>query len=493
LYHFDRIQADPAVRFGATGRPRIGRGFGTRTPAAPERAPERHRRLSRRRLLGAATFALLCCGAGWLAAGFASIPSASAASLSAAEAREAAAFAISPLAFGADTGRRMGPTDAVEPLLDSPERPTLTLVATIGAGDGFARALERTGIAPADAARAAGLVGSVLPLDRIPAGTAMAVTLGRRSRAGTARPLDSLAFRASLDLALALKRGATGLALVRTPIAIDSTPLRIQGQVGDSLYRSARAAGVPAKAVEAYIRAIATQDGLDDLGAGDRFDIVLERRRAATGESETGRLLYAGLARGAGRDLQLMPWDRNGRTQWFEASGAGRERGGLIQPVPGGVTSGFGMRFHPILHYFRMHRGMDFHAAYGTPILAVTDGRVVAAGWAGGYGNQVRLGHEGGLVTSYSHMSRIAVEPGTVVRQGEVIGYVGATGLATGPHLHYEVYKDGAPVDPATIRWAARAELGGAALAAFRQRLKSLLALPVGNPRFAAAKLPPRA
>jgi murein DD-endopeptidase MepM/ murein hydrolase activator NlpD len=490
LYHFDRIQAEPPARFGAAGRPRIARGFGTRTPAGLGRPPKQQSRLSRRRLLGAATFVLLCCSAGWLAAGFASIPSASAASLGAAEAREAAAFAISPLAYGADTGRRMAPTEAVEPLLDSPERPTLTLVATIGAGDGFARALERSGIATADAARAAGLVGSVLPLDRIPAGTAMAVTLGRRSEAGAARPLDSLAFRARLDLALALKRGPTGLALVRTPIAVDSTPLRIQGQIGDSLYRSARAAGVPAKAVEAYIRAIATQDGLEDLGAGDRFDIVLERRRAATGESETGRLLYAGLARAAGRDLQLMPWSRDGRTQWFEASGAGRERGGLIQPVPGGVTSGFGMRFHPILHYFRMHRGMDFHAAYGTPILAVTDGRVVAAGWAGGYGNQVRLGHEGGLVTSYSHMSRIAVEPGALVRQGEVIGYVGATGLATGPHLHYEVYKDGAPVDPASLRFAARAELDPAALAAFRQRLKGLLSLPVGN---VATKFPPRA
>jgi murein DD-endopeptidase MepM/ murein hydrolase activator NlpD len=506
LYQFSHFEADAAapLRFGVPGdRPRIGRGFGSRGQSGPMavRRPGVAAGLdarfgSGRWLRGAASLSLLCCAAWTLAPGLETIPVASASPLGASEAREAAALAIAPLAYGGDTGRRMPPGDAVESLLDSPERPTLTLVAMLGQGDGLVRALERSGVAGADAARVAALVAQVVPLDQIRAGTAMTVTLGRRTDAAAARPLDGLAFRARLDLALSLARGPAGLILRRTPIAIDSTPLRIQGPVGDSLYRSARAAGVPAKAVEAYIRAIATQDGLDDLGADDRFDIVLERRRAATGESETGRLLYAGLTRTAGKDLQLMPWPQGGTTQWFEASGVGKQRGGLIQPVPGGVSSSFGMRFHPLLHYFRMHRGMDFRAAYGTPILAVTDGRVAAAGWAGGYGNQVRLGHGGGLVTSYSHMSRIAVEPGALVRQGEVIGYVGSTGLSTGPHLHYEVYRHGAPIDPAGLRFAVRAQLDGPALAAFRERLRSLLALPVGqaaSPRFARAGASPKA
>jgi len=495
LYQFEPLTADPiasAALQPLPGRPRIARGFGARAAPAHSPRPRYATDLgsgvgSARWLRGLATLLALCCGAWAAAPGLAPIPVASAAPLDAAEARERAALAIAPLALGADTGRRMARTAAVEPLLDSPERPTLELVATIGAGDGFLRALERAGTAAADAEAAARLVAASVPLERIPAGTALALKLGRRPAPDAPRPLESLAFRARLDLALAVRRTAGGLAAERTAVAVDETPLRIQGLVGDSLYRSARAAGVPAKAVEAYIRAIATQDGLDGLAAGDRFDIVLEHRRAATGETESGRLLYAGLARQEGKDLQLMPWSESGRTQWFEASGVGKERGGLIQPVPGGVSSSFGMRFHPILHYFRMHRGMDFHATYGTPILAVTDGRVAAAGWAGGYGNQVRLDHGGGLVTSYSHMSRIAVAPGHAVRQGEVIGYVGSTGLSTGPHLHYEVYRNGTPVDPAGIRFAVRAQISGPGLAAFRKRLKSLLALPVGAARTATA------
>jgi murein DD-endopeptidase MepM/ murein hydrolase activator NlpD len=153
------------------------------------------------------------------------------------------------------------------------------------------------------------------------------------------------------------------------------------------------------------------------------------------------------------------------------------------------------MRRHPILGYSRMHKGMDFRAGYGTPILAATDGRVAAAGWAGGYGNQVRIAHSGGLVTSYSHMSRIVARPGTQVRQGQVIGYVGSTGLSTGPHLHYELLKDGVPINPAAVKFVGRAQLDGESLAAFRARLRTLLAVKPGAARMAetSTKKKPRA
>ena len=159
----------------------------------------------------------------------------------------------------------------------------------------------------------------------------------------------------------------------------------------------------------------------------------------------------------------------------------------MTQPVPGPVTSAYGLRMHPILGYQRMHRGLDFRAAYGTPILAVADGRVSAAGRAGGYGNQVRLAHANGLMTSYSHMSRIAVSPGGRVRQGQVIGYVGSTGLSTGPHLHFETYRGGATINPRSVRFVGRAQLSGGALAAFRARLRGLLATPAGAVQQASA------
>jgi murein DD-endopeptidase MepM/ murein hydrolase activator NlpD len=146
------------------------------------------------------------------------------------------------------------------------------------------------------------------------------------------------------------------------------------------------------------------------------------------------------------------------------------------------------MRRHPILGYSKMHKGIDFRAGYGTPILAAADGRVSRAGWAGGYGNQVRLEHAACIATSYSHMSRIVARPGQFVRQGQVIGYVGATGLATGPHLHYELYRCGVTVDPNSVKFTMRAQLAGADLAGFRTKLRRLLSVRVGGESFAEAQ-----
>jgi murein DD-endopeptidase MepM/ murein hydrolase activator NlpD len=433
---------------------------------------------------GFATCAALCYAAWSLGPTMAPLPGLSPAPLPDAQFEEVRALGFAPLALGADTGRRMAPTDAVVPLTDTPERPIIDLRATLGRGDGLARVLERAGVGSAEAQRAAELIGEAVSLDDIRAGTAVDLTLGRRPNRRVARPLEKLTFRARFDLRLEIARVEGALVLTRIPIAVDETPLRIQGRVGASLYRSARAAGVPARLVESYIRALATQVSVPSgLNSDDRFDLIIEHRRAATGETETGRLLFAGLERERGRDLQLMQWTTGGSSQWFEASGVGRESGGLMQPVPGRITSNYGLRMHPILGYSRMHRGIDFRAAHGTPILAAADGRVSRAGWAGGYGRQVRINHASGLATSYSHMSRIAVSPGASVRRGQVIGYVGSTGLSTGPHLHYEMYRNGATINPRSVRFTSRAELSGRELAEFRSRLRGLLATPVGAAR----------
>lgn len=142
------------------------------------------------------------------------------------------------------------------------------------------------------------------------------------------------------------------------------------------------------------------------------------------------------------------------RAESAKAAAAGTEQpevasSGWVRPVPGAVTSGFGPRLHPILGYYRMHTGWDLSAASGTPIASATAGTVILAGWFGGYGTTVVVDHGGGLTTLYAHQSSLAVSYGAAVGAGDVVGYVGSTGLSTGPHLHFEVRVDGNPVDPA--------------------------------------------
>ena len=386
---------------------------------------------------------------------------------------------IMPLALGADSGRQMGATAAVVPLKAAPERPSIQFVATLGGGDSFGRMLQRAGVGGDDAARVTSLVAQAISLQDIAPGTQVDVTLGRRSAPGQPRPVDAISFRARFDLALEIERQGGGLTLERKAIRVDNTPLRIRGLAGDSLYRSMRAAGAPASAVQQYLKALGEQVDLDSgVRPTDTFDMILSYKRAATGERQAGQLLYAGVDRGGKPHTQLMRWGSDGR--FYEASGVGEQRSGLLAPVPGPISSSFGMRRHPILGYFRRHAGMDFKAGYGTPIVAVTDGVVASAGRAGGCGNAVKLAHAAGLATRYCHMSRIAVYGGQPVRRGQVIGYVGSTGLSTGPHLHYEMYRNGAAVNPASVSFVTRALLSGESLQRFRGVLAELKKVETG-------------
>jgi murein DD-endopeptidase MepM/ murein hydrolase activator NlpD len=401
--------------------------------------------------------------------------------LSGSEWDEARAQSIAPLAWGAATGRHMAANDMVAPLAERPERPIQDVVLTFGQGDSFARALERAGVSKADAGDAAQLVSGAIALGDIRPGTRIDMTLGRRPDRTVARPLEKLAFRAKFDLKVLLNRNSDALALTRQAIAVDHTPLRIQGLVGSSLYRSARAAGAPAKAVEAYIKAIASRISIGrDVGSADTFDFVLKQARAATGEVQLGELMYAGLDQGR-KKIQLVKWGDQGREQWFEANGVGERRGTMGMPVAGRLTSGFGIRIHPILRTARMHKGLDIAAAYGSPIYAAMDGVVALAGRNGGYGNFVKLMHGGGMATGYGHMSRIAVRPGTRVARGQVIGYVGSTGMSTGPHLHYELWKNGVAINPRSVSFTTMAQLSGATLKAFKARVASLMSVRPGG------------
>jgi len=257
------------------------------------------------------------------------------------------------------------------------------------------------------------------------------------------------------------------------PAANDTNAQRFGGRVGQDLTQSLERAGVPERAGREYVavlsRAVRLANG---LSVDDRFDLIIERKR----DGSLGQLLYAGLDRVARADVELLKWTDGKRNIWVDAdAGYGGGSSAMRMPVSGRVTSGFGERFHPILGYTRMHEGVDLGAPSGAPIVAAADGRVIAAGWRGGYGRQVAIVHGGGLETTYSHMSRIVAEPGSLVHQGQLIGYVGASGLATGPHLHYEVLKNGRPVNPLSVKLAGPSQLDEEHLRALHDRLRQLL------------------
>jgi murein DD-endopeptidase MepM/ murein hydrolase activator NlpD len=371
----------------------------------------------------------------------------------------------------------MAANDLVAPLAETPERPTLDMTATFGTGDSFTRLLQRAGVSAADASRAADLVSGAVAVDDIKPGTRIDLTLGRRPSRNVARPLDHLAFRARFDLNLSLARQGDTLAMTRHAIAIDNTPLRIQGLAGSSLYRSARAAGAPAKAVEAYIKAIASRISIGAVAPSDTFDFVLRQARAATGEVQLGDLMFAGLEQRA-KKTQLVKWDDG---QWYEANGQSQRQGFMGMPVSGRISSNFGMRRHPLLGFMRMHKGIDIGAAWGSPIYAAIEGTVQFAGRSAGYGNFVKLSHAGGIASGYGHMSRILVRPGQHVSRGQQIGAVGSTGMSTGPHLHWEVWRNGVSVNPRGFSFSSVATLSGEKLRAFKSRVAQLMAVKPGQ------------
>ncbi len=387
---------------------------------------------------------------------------------------------VMPLAYGADSGSRMAATGSVLRLRDNPERPSIQITATMGQGDSLLRVLRRAGIGLSEARIISTLVAKATPVHLIASGTPIDIRLGRRSARNSTRPVERLSFRARFDLGLAIERYGDTLALKRNEINVDNTPLRIKGKVGGSLYRSARAAGVEASKVQQFLKVISQRLSLSKIRSSDEFDIIIEHRRAATGETQVGDLLFAGIERRGSPRVQMLKWQQGNSSQWFEASGIGETRGALSRPVPGKVTSGFGRRRHPVLGYVRMHNGIDFNARYGTPIRAASDGRVTYSGRNGGAGKFVKIKHNNNLSTGYAHMSRIAVSRGKYVRRGQIIGYVGSTGLSTGPHLHYILYRNGRPINPNSVKFTQTAQLSGQELINFKSKLAQLKSVTPG-------------
>jgi murein DD-endopeptidase MepM/ murein hydrolase activator NlpD len=390
---------------------------------------------------------------------------------------------IAPLALGGRTGAFTRPDPArVIPLADIPERPRIEVSARMDRGRSFAQTLRRAGLSAEDAKAVEALIRPAINPASLAPGTVLDIALGRRETKSVPRPLEQLGFRAAFDLRLAVNRIDGTLALKRIPIKVDSTPLRVTGLVGRSLQASLRSAGIPTSQAREFVRTMGYIIDLQrGVGRNDKFDIIIEQDKAETGEIRHGNLLYGAIDKPAKDRIDFARFapGRSGG-DFFRASGESARKGLMRTPVDGArMTSKFGMRFHPLLNFSRMHQGVDFGARHGSPIYAAASGKADFVGPHGGHGNYVRLAHSGGLKTAYAHMSRFAVKRGQQVSQGQIIGYVGSTGVSTGPHLHYEVWLNGKPVNPMTLKFTGGNQLTGEDMNRFQSELNRLRNLAV--------------
>lgn len=370
---------------------------------------------------------------------------------------------------------------------------------TLGRGESLQSLLQRGGLSDADAARAVQAAASTsLDERRIPAGMPVAI----RTEATDSVPSE-VSLQLSLDRILRLRRtgGSWSGTEERVPWTTDT--IVVGGTIASNLYDAMDASAgkdLPAAAREQLAWSLADVyeyrvDMSRDLQAGDRFGVVAERLVSPSGGVRIGKIIAATFSL-SGSMIKAIRFDSelsNGR--FFDQAGRSMKAAFLRAPLEfRRISSVFGGREHPILGGWRMHKGTDYAAAAGTPVRAIGDGVVVREGWGNGYGNVLEIRHPNGFVTRYGHLSRFAsgVHAGSRVTIGQTVAYVGSTGLATGPHLHFEVLVNGQQRDPrAALKSAGGEPIPAAERSAFEQERDRLLA-ELGDPTAGVTKLAAR-
>ncbi|MGQ4660575.1 peptidoglycan DD-metalloendopeptidase family protein [Lysobacter sp. F6437] len=268
------------------------------------------------------------------------------------------------------------------------------------------------------------------------------------------------------------------------------------GEISSSLYASARRAGLSPSAIATLTDDIFQYDiDFTDAQKGDRFSVVYEQLWREGERIGTGEVAAATFTTG-GKTFSGFRFEHDGKVGYYTADGRPLKKAFIRMPIPyARVTSGFTKaRKHPVLGRTRRHDGVDYGAGTGTPIHAAGDARVKFVGWKSGYGRTIVLDHGRGYTTLYAHMSRFGkYKRGSSIKQGTVIGYVGSSGLATGPHLHYEFRINGVHRNPLTVTMPPPEPLKGAALVAFRAQTAPALARIQQVEKIMYAKVEPAA
>lgn len=386
----------------------------------------------------------------------------------------------------------IAPEPVVAPVVveaPAPPQPRVELVE-IESGDNLMDVLVRTGAERFDAHVAIqSLQGVYDPRRDLRVGDELTVIFDPVEDTGTGSSttadavdyvLSGLSLPVAYDRNVMVDRNEDGGFVSREVLLeLESEVVAVQGSIDSSLFVNARDAGVPISVLVELVKIFSFDvDFQRDIWRDDKFEVMFDRQRNPEGEVvNNGDILYAKLTL-RGTELPLYRYENSlGNIDYFNEKGEGVRKALMKTPIDGArLSSRFGNRKHPILGFTRLHAGVDFAAPRGTPIYAAGDGNVVRASTFGGYGKYIKIRHNGTYSTAYAHLHGYArgIRSGARVRQGQIIGYVGSTGRSTGPHLHYEIHRDGKPINPLGLKLPSGEKLKGDRLAAFLEHRTTL-------------------
>ena len=365
---------------------------------------------------------------------------------------------------------------------------------TLQGGTTLAAELAQRGVPHSAAEALVAAIDPVLPTSQIKAGTKFDVTFDRQ--------IDFYGREVTFPVSLSFDQAGKGTVTVdadedgqftaslenageepKSQVAekpVVATQFHSLSKVGASLYATAQDKKIPDYITAEFTHVFSYDvDFQRQVGAADTFELFYGN--PLSGSSAKRKVLHMARLVIDGEQRTFFRYTTaDGLTDYFDETGRSASRALLKTPVSGAhLTSGFGVRIHPLLGYSKMHTGVDFGAASGTPIHAAGAGEIAQAGRESGYGNAIEITHNDHYSTFYAHMSRFAagIHEGVHVNQGQVIGYVGSTGRSTGPHLHFEVRVDDKAVNPMTVRATGGRQLSGKDLMAFRGLKEKIVAM----------------
>lgn len=330
---------------------------------------------------------------------------------------------------------------------------SVSKTSSLRSGEGMATLIKRAGFNAKDAQKAVRIVSKHLDMRTLPIGYSIDSIAPSSDSAGALRvPLED-------DYDLTLYQTADS----EWASQISARPIEkfltfSSGHIDSSLYVATKKAGMSDQVFNTFIQVLSfSVDFQREIKKGDSFEALFETKRdLITGKTKYGTELYYLSMTLSGDLIEYFRHEHaDGTIGWYDRAGNSASRTLMRTPVNGArLSSGYGKRKHPVLGYSKMHRGVDFAAPTGTPIMSAGSGIVESAGWNGSYGKYIRIRHNNIYKTAYAHLSRIksGVTPGHRVKQGEIIGYIGSTGRSTGPHLHYEILVNGRKTNPMTVR-----------------------------------------